>query len=83
MANRIADAAFKLDGQSYSLSVNDPPNSLHGGVWGFNRQSWTLVWSGVNDDGHQAVKLGYTSDDKQEASLLFYTSKGTLQKRFR
>ena len=29
-ANRIADGQFKLDGQTYSLPINDPPNELHG-----------------------------------------------------
>ena len=26
-----------------------------------------MTWSGVNDDGHQAVKLALTSDDGEEA----------------
>lgn len=30
VANRIKDGKFTLDGQEYSLSINRPPNSLHG-----------------------------------------------------
>ena len=31
-ANRIAGGAFSLDGVTYRLDVNDPPNSLHTAV---------------------------------------------------
>ena len=69
VANRIAKGSFSLEGQQYNLSINDPPNTLHGGVWGFSRRSWKMTWSGVNDDGHQAVKLALISDDGEEARL--------------
>jgi aldose 1-epimerase len=37
---RIADASFELDGQSYQLSRNEPPNSLHGGFRHFAHRQW-------------------------------------------
>lgn len=42
-ANRIAKGAFVLDGQTYTVPLNDGPNSLHGGRHGFDKQLWTIA----------------------------------------
>ncbi|MBV8051661.1 MAG: galactose mutarotase, partial [Acidobacteriaceae bacterium] len=39
-ANRIAHGTFTLDGQKYSLPLNNGENSLHGGPHGFNNVVW-------------------------------------------
>jgi len=39
-ANRIGGAKFTLDGQTYKLTANDGPNTLHGGADGFHRRLW-------------------------------------------
>lgn len=39
-ANRIAGAAFTLDGRRYALSANAPPHCLHGGEPGLHRKLW-------------------------------------------
>jgi aldose 1-epimerase len=39
-ANRIGKAQFKLDGHTYKLAANDGPNTLHGGLKGFDKAVW-------------------------------------------
>jgi aldose 1-epimerase len=41
-ANRIAGAAFMLDGVYHQLSANDGRNTLHGGTEGFDRALWSI-----------------------------------------
>src|SRR6187402_2084358 len=40
--NRIAGAAFELDGQKYKLTANNGPNTLHGGDVGFGKYVWKV-----------------------------------------
>jgi aldose 1-epimerase len=40
--NRIGGGRYTLDGHEYRLSVNDGPNSLHGGAAGFDKRVWDV-----------------------------------------
>src|SRR5690349_19888886 len=55
--NRIARGRFTLDGATYELPINNPPNSLHGGHTGFHTRLWAAE---PLDDG---VRLTRTSPD--------------------
>jgi aldose 1-epimerase len=41
-ANRIANGLFTLNGERYALPKNDGPNSLHGGLKGFDKAFWKV-----------------------------------------
>ncbi|KAH7664792.1 aldose 1-epimerase protein [Dioscorea alata] len=43
VANRIKDGKFTLNGVEYSLPINKPPNSLHGGTKGFDKVLWDVA----------------------------------------
>ena len=60
--NRIAKGRFTLDGKVYSLDINNPPNSLHGGFEGFNRKVWdaSIIPGGVELKYHSPAGEGCT-----------------------
>ena len=66
--NRIAAGKFTLDGNEYTLALNDKPGGipchLHGGLQGFNQK----LWKGepVRKAGARGVAFTYTSKDGEE-----------------
>jgi len=62
--NRIAKGRFTLNGVTRQLAVNNGPNSLHGGLRGFDKVVWEAK-SLLAPDG-PAVELRYLSPDGEE-----------------
>ncbi len=63
-ANRIANGEFHLDGTKYSLPKNNGPNTLHGGLRGFDKALWKSN-SFKNKTG-VGVTFKYTSKNGEE-----------------
>ena len=63
-ANRIARGRFTLDGVTYTLPINDGPNSLHGGMKGFDKRVWT--GHGTSGPEGDRLELSYVSADGEE-----------------
>lgn len=61
VANRIGGGTFELDGVTYSLPVNNGPNSLHGGLEGFNAKIWEVTAQSLFE-----ITLHYRSKDGEE-----------------
>ena len=63
VANRIAGGRFPLDGRQVAVSVNEPPNTLHGGELGFGQRLWRFMEDACDD--RRAV-LSYLSPAGEE-----------------
>lgn len=86
--NRIADGKFTLDGKPYQLRVNDGPNSLHGGLKGFDMVVWEanpispqmLEFTYLSEDGEQGypgnlkIKMTYELTDNNEFIVTHYAT---------
>jgi aldose 1-epimerase len=62
--NRIANGQFTLDKKTHTLAKNNGPNSLHGGVVGFDKVVWEAKGS-VTSKG-PTLELTYVSKDGEE-----------------
>lgn len=63
-ANRIAQGKFSLNGVEYQLAQNQPPNSLHGGLKGFDKVIWQTQL--FDTTSGPALELTYLSQDGEE-----------------
>lgn len=62
--NRIAKGKFSLDGQSYTLAVNNIGNHLHGGLKGFDKVLWQAEPAATSEG--PSLVLRYKSADGEE-----------------
>ncbi|HEU5048252.1 MAG TPA: aldose epimerase family protein [Rickettsiales bacterium] len=86
--NRIAGGKFGLDGVSYALTVNKPPNHQHGGHTGFNRVLWnmvarsdsTITFTYDSRDGEEgypgnvSVRVTYTLTEDNAVRIQYYAT---------
>ncbi len=88
--NRIAKGQFTLDGKTYHLTINDGPNSIHGGKIGFNKKMWSahivpqypaaVSFSLVSPNGDQGypgtlkVSVTFILNDKNALIALYEAS---------
>jgi aldose 1-epimerase len=84
-ANRIAKGKFTLEGQKYTLPINNGPNSLHGGKDNFSHKVWSSkqvndqqveleLFSEHGDEGYPGnltVKVTYTLTDNNEVIISY------------
>jgi len=63
--NRIGGAKFTLEGKTYTLAANNGPNTLHGGIKGFDKVVWKVVKADVGPQGPR-LELNYLSKDGEE-----------------
>ena len=82
--NRIGNARFSLNGQTYQLAANNGPNHLHGGVRGFDKFVWTaetiggvsgVAFTRVSPDGEEGypgtlkVRVSYVLTDANDLEI--------------
>ncbi len=59
-ANRIGGGCFELEGQRFTVPVNDGGNALHGGACGFDQKVWAA--SVPDHCGGASIRLEYSSE---------------------
>ncbi|KAF5200047.1 Aldose 1-epimerase [Thalictrum thalictroides] len=64
VANRIKEGKFTLNGIEYSLPINKPPNSLHGGTKGYDKVVWEVAEH--KDGEHPSITFKYHSIDGEQ-----------------
>lgn len=84
--NRIAKGKFTLYGEEYNLTVNNGPNSLHGGPTGFHARVWdamqidesTIQFTYLSEDGEEGfpgnleVNMTYRLEEDENALVIEY-----------
>lgn len=86
-ASRIKDGHFSIDGEDYTLAVNNGSNHLHGGIEGFDKKIWqgeligddkatlqmSLASSHLEESypGNVMLKVIFSLNDENELSIKY------------
>ena len=79
-ANRIARGRFTLDGRPYQLTINDGPNSLHGGIKGFDRHLWRIMRIHQGRTASVTMRLVSPNGDQGYPGTLIVTASYALDR---
>ncbi|MCP5382802.1 MAG: galactose mutarotase [Kordiimonadaceae bacterium] len=63
-ANRIARGKFSLDGNDYTLAINNIGNALHGGIVGFDKKIWQSTARTTDDAAMLTLTLLSSDGDE-------------------
>jgi aldose 1-epimerase len=66
-ANRIAKGTFKLNGQTYTLPINNGVNALHGGLVGFGNHIWSQAGGLIHTRNTVGVTLRLVSPNNDSS----------------
>lgn len=86
--NRIAKGKFTLFGEEYNLTINNGPNSLHGGPTGFHARVWdaeqidegTILFKYTSADGEEGfpgnldVEMVYRLEEENNSLVIEYSA---------
>jgi aldose 1-epimerase len=64
VANRIANGSYKVEGKEYHCAKNNGPNTLHGGIVGYDKRIWAAREVPATDG--QSVEFTLTDPDGTE-----------------
>lgn len=64
IAGRIKDGKFSVNGEDYTLALNNGSNHLHGGIVGFDKRNWKATETSSTDA--VAVTMSLLSPDMEE-----------------
>ncbi|WP_249030050.1 aldose epimerase family protein [Tannockella kyphosi] len=89
VANRIALGKFSINGEDYSVPINNGPNALHGGILGFSYQVFdyemkedTITFHYLSEDGEEGYpgNLDLYVDYQLLGHTLYVTYSATTDK---
>ena len=63
-ANRLEKGEFEINGEKFTVGINDGGNSLHGGIVGFDKKTWSVESKGTESEPMLTLKL--QSEDGEE-----------------